>query len=261
MSHIGDADIDRVLDGDSTTDERSRMLAHMATCAECRSQWDDVLRAHDAMVSSRINVPNDLAGGATAGVATTTRAAVQRRPRRRVWTTLLARAAGVALAIGLGAAGERLRARAASRTTPAAAAQAGYLFVFSGTRAALLSGDERADIARSFRTWTDSLRRAGQLVAVGQLTRDAPRLISATEPNLDSAAVRAFASMEGFYVLLARDDADAVVLARTCPYLRFGGTIVVRRRTGSARPVAAVRAESTGPTPRVHRALATMPPS
>jgi hypothetical protein len=257
MSHISDADIDRVLDGDSTTEERSRLLAHMATCAECRSRWDDVLRAHDTMMSSRIEVPNNLAGGAIAAAATTARV-VQQRARQGAWS-LLARAAAVVLAMGLGAAGERLRAGAASTTT--AAAQAGYLFVFSGTRAALLTGDERADIARSFRVWTDSLRRVGQLVAVGQLTRDAPRLISATEPNLDSAAVRAFASMEGFYVLLARDDEDAVALARTCPYLRFGGTIVVRRRTGSARPVASVGAGGIAPTPGVRGALAATPPS
>ena len=259
MSHISDADIDRALDRDSTAEERSRLLAHVTTCAACRSQWGEVLRAHDAMVSSPVDVPKDLADGAIAVAATTARA-VDHGPRRRVWTMPIARAVAVVLAIAFGAAGERLRARVASTTTPAAA-QAGYLFVFSGTRAALLTGDERADIARSFRTWTDSLRRAGQLVAVGQLTRDAPRLISATEPNLDSATVRAFASMEGFYVLLARDDEDAVMLARTCPYLRFGGTIVVRRRTGGARPVASVGAEGVSPAPAARRALAATPPS
>jgi predicted anti-sigma-YlaC factor YlaD len=234
-SHITDADIDRYLDRDCDEHEQARVRTHLEACAECRAQWDDVLRAHDAMATRRLDVPDDLAARAVA--AARSRGA-QVRPRPR-WMLPVARAAAILLAIGVGAAGERLRATAVM--PPATdAAQNGYLFVFSGTQAGSLTPESRAAIARSFRTWTDSLTRTGQMLAVGQLTRDAPRLVAATEPNLDSATVRAFASMEGFYVLLARDDADALALARSCPYLRFGGTIVVRRRVGGPRQVATV---------------------
>jgi hypothetical protein len=234
-SHITDADIDRYLDRDCDEDEQARVRTHVQACAECHARWDDVLRAHDAMASRRLDVPEGLAGRAVAAARS---GGAQAGPRLR-WLTPVARAAAIVLAIGLGVAGERLRATAA--IPPATdATQNGYLFVFSGTRAGSLTPESRAAIARSFRAWTDSLTRTGQMVAVGQLTRDAPRLVAATEPTLDSATVRAFASMEGFYVLLARDDDDALALARSCPYLRFGGTIVVRRRVGGPRQVATV---------------------
>ncbi len=224
-SHITDADIDRILDRDVPEHEQAGVAAHIKVCAECGDRWGNVLRAHHLLAGRAIVVPSDLAGRAVGCLPS------RSAPRRRRWPNWIARAAIILVAIGLGVVAERMRVRAVT-VRPATGAQVGYLFVFSGTRAALLTSEERAAIAVAFRAWTDSLTRAGQLIAVGQLTREAPRLVAATEPNLDSATVRAFASMEGFYVLLARDENDALALARSCPYLRFGGTIVVRRRAG-----------------------------
>ena len=232
-SHLTESDLDRVLDRDTPDASRAKVREHLDACAECRARWEDVLSAHAVLVDRPIHVPADLASRA---ISTAMRAHVT-RPHSRS-NPFLKYAAVLLFGIALGALAERSRGRAGV-VAASPLAQTGYLFVFSGTRADALSSDERSAIVRSFRTWTDSLRQTGQLVAVGQLTRDAPRLVSATEPNLDSATVRAFASMEGFYVLLARDEADALALARACPYLRFGGTIVVRRRAGG--PQTAVR--------------------
>jgi hypothetical protein len=232
-SHITESVIDRVLDHGAPDITRATLLEHLDSCAECRTRWEDALTAHAALATQQIEIP---AGLASRAVSTAVQARVERlRSRRRPF---LEYAAVLLVGIALGALAERSRTQTTMVPTPSAA-QAGYLFVFSGTRAAALSAEDRAAIVRSFRSWTDSLRQTGQLIAVGQLTRDAPRLVSATEPNLDSATVRAFASMEGFYVLLARDEEDALALARGCPYLRFGGTIVVRRRAGG--PQNAVR--------------------
>ena len=48
----------------------------------------------------------------------------------------------------------------------------------------------------------------------------------------DSTSIAAVSRTEGYYIVTARDDADAEALAKSCPYIRYGGTIVVRKRVG-----------------------------
>lgn len=88
---------------------------------------------------------------------------------------------------------------------------------------------EGADIAE-YSAWAAGLRARGMLVR-GEALAPAGRLLheSARGVAVDStAAVSNQDVMAGFFLIHARDAAEALTIARTCPHLAHGGTIALR---------------------------------
>lgn len=72
------------------------------------------------------------------------------------------------------------------------------------------------------------MNASGRLVGQTQLSRTRLPLVSSSGLT-DSTSLNA---AEGLFLVRAESDADAQDLARSSPYLRYGGHIAVRRRAG-----------------------------
>jgi len=80
--------------------------------------------------------------------------------------------------------------------------------------------DEESRVAE-YAAWAGGLRRAGQLVSAERLKEEGLRL--------GSGAPEAWTSgPQGFFLVHARDDAEAEAIARECPHLRHGGRVAVQ---------------------------------
>jgi hypothetical protein len=220
--HLTDDDVDRMLDGTLTNTEAAGLREHLTTCDACRERWGAMLGVHTWLTRAESAVPDGLAASAVAAALRPRQA-----PRFQHW---FARAALLLMGVGVGLAAGAIMDRAPATAPP----QPRYLFVFSGSRSAGMTRDELASIGREFRAWMDSLDRQRVVAADGQLFRGTLAVIPAVNPSLDSTSLGALGAMEGMLLVHAADDSVAVALARTCPFLRYGGTIVVRRMMSPA---------------------------
>lgn len=82
-------------------------------------------------------------------------------------------------------------------------------------------GSVTADRVAEYRSWAAALRRSGVQVA-GEKLSPAFRRVPATAAAGDREV------LAGFFVVGAPDLDAAEAIARSCPHLRHGGTIVVR---------------------------------
>jgi hypothetical protein len=74
--------------------------------------------------------------------------------------------------------------------------------------------------------WSDSLRRVGVYITGEKLNDQAAVLARAGDG--ETGASPALGSIAGLFIVRADDLEDALVLARTCPHIRHGGSVVVR---------------------------------
>jgi hypothetical protein len=81
------------------------------------------------------------------------------------------------------------------------------------------AGAAETELVREYRAW------AGELAGRGRLVTGEKLGIQGWTLGADSAAVPGPA---GFFVIAARDESEALAIARTCPHLRHGGTVSVR---------------------------------
>lgn len=78
--------------------------------------------------------------------------------------------------------------------------------------------------------WAGSLAQQGRLVAGDELGVGGMVVAPASAAvPLDAAATAD--QPQGYFLIRADDEAHAARLASTCPHVRYGGTIVVRRLT------------------------------
>jgi hypothetical protein len=107
-------------------------------------------------------------------------------------------------------------------TAPQAAkAQPRYLLLLSGDVAPAADGSTRAT---EYGNWARSLGARGIAISGEELSAHAEIISNqrgATFPDLTTAG--------GYFLIEARDDRAAAELARTCPHIKYGGTIVIRR--------------------------------
>jgi len=97
-----------------------------------------------------------------------------------------------------------------------------FLYEDSGFQA----GEAGAEARRvsEYASWARSLAAAGRFVEGKKLGPGGRVLNAADEVGRGEHGVLA-----GYFVISANDYGDAVQVARSCPHLKYGGTIAVRR--------------------------------
>lgn len=89
------------------------------------------------------------------------------------------------------------------------------------------SDSDEAGRVNEYRAWVRNLRDRGRVID-GTKLEDQIRTLAANENQTGSHD----APVAGFFTVRARDLDDAMSIARTCPHLRYGGQIEVRRIQG-----------------------------
>ena len=109
-----------------------------------------------------------------------------------------------------------------ARTAPQPApVQSRYLLLLAGDVAPAADGSSRAE---EYGAWARSLSARGIKVSGDELTSHA-EVVS----NSRAARFQDLASVGGYFIIEAADDGSAAALAHTCPHIKYGGSIVVRR--------------------------------
>lgn len=203
-------------------DRRRTLADHLATCDDCRTEIALLGEAHDGLkswASEKAPVPLRPASP---------------NPMPRVtptfWPALIA--AGVA-GILLGAAGGYAAGRSATVAAdqgPGVPASSPLFTLFLEEPAGTwppVAGDMRPGYVE----WRDSLVARGQFTGGDRFSTDGGWYIArggAAQPAESLAIARERVNYSGYFVIHARDYADAVRIAKGSPHLNHGG-ILVRR--------------------------------
>jgi hypothetical protein len=126
-------------------------------------------------------------------------------------------AAAVLFGLGLWA-GSRFLTRA-----PVASANSSSRYVLLLEGPADPPPEEEARRVEEYKLWARSVARSGHAISGEKLEPEVLLL------GPDNESTGAKESIRGFFVIGARDDGEALEIARGCPHLRYGGAIVVRR--------------------------------
>jgi hypothetical protein len=147
---------------------------------------------------------------------------LHRRRAARDWRTplMLALAAGIAcFAVGLGLGFARYRPNPPA-TTPGTPRFVLLLYDAPTSRPSV-------DDVEEHRQWAVRLAREGHSITGEELARAQtllrPDPAEITPPTLSDAA------LQGFFILSAGSEAEALTIARSSPHFRHGGWVVVRR--------------------------------
>jgi len=134
---------------------------------------------------------------------------IGRRAKARTW---IAAAAAVAAAFAGGLLVGRPPAAAPSDARPQ------FVVLLYGAAAA--DAGEEARHVGEIKAWARALARAGHALSGAKLAD--------SEYTLGDGGAFSTAGLGGYIVLAADGPEDALAMARTCPHLRHGGSIVVR---------------------------------
>ncbi|HYC31661.1 MAG TPA: YciI family protein [Gemmatimonadales bacterium] len=144
--------------------------------------------------------------------------------RRRMLRAGLALAASVALfTVGV-AVGRRGPAPSA---LPAAAEY--MLLLYEGAEYRSPPPGRETERVREYSAWAGERAARGELVAGEKLGDEDAVVVGADGVVRTLPSGAGSARLAGFFVIRARDRARAVEIARGCPHVRYGGSIVVRR--------------------------------
>jgi hypothetical protein len=143
-----------------------------------------------------------------------------RRGRRggaaTAWLLRLAAALAL-LAIGYGVAEFRGR--------PAAEQGARYALLLREDSSFEVPPQGEAALVAEYGQWARELRRGQKLVLGEELDAG----VSLILPPGQTSAAREAAPVSGLFIIVAATDAEAAAIARSCPHLRHGGSIELRR--------------------------------
>ncbi len=159
-------------------------------------------------------------------VAALARRGLIRAPAWHRWAAVAA-AAVVTLAVGFAA------GRFSLAPAPAAAESPRFVLLLYDTpeRDASRGPDLERRLAAEYTAWADELGREGRFVAgdpihgEGRMLRRLDQRIEA----LPAGAERGGEIVVGYFMIRARDHAEAVAIARQCPHLKYDGGVLVRR--------------------------------
>lgn len=144
---------------------------------------------------------------------------VRPRPRRGGLPRVLAAAAALALfAAGLAVGRRTLPSGSA---VAANAAPQFVLFLYDAPEEPAMSDAQMQERVSEYRAWAIGLRKSGADIHGEKLTRE-------RRERLGPAAAGE-APLGGYFVVSAKDWDAAIEVARSCPHLKHGGTIEVRK--------------------------------
>lgn len=89
----------------------------------------------------------------------------------------------------------------------------------------------KAELIAEYNAWAASLRARG-IFERGEALDAGTRLLGNTPQGVQvqsGEVVSSLGVLTGFFIIRAADEAEATAVARTCPHLRHGGRIAVRR--------------------------------
>lgn len=199
------------LDGEGTADERRELERHLAGCAVCSLEAQDLRRILAAARALEPGAPPEDLWPAIA------RRLGERpsRARRPAW---LAPLAAALLASGLTWA---LLERGASRTGPAGT----YLLLLyeAAEPAHSAAGEDPAAVAARYGRWAQEL--GGHCLGGEELAEGGYALRPGEAP---AAVAESAGRIGGYFLIAAESPAEAVELARSCPHLERGGWIELR---------------------------------
>jgi hypothetical protein len=99
-------------------------------------------------------------------------------------------------------------------------------------RPATVSAEAATSITREYMDWADRLRAAGQHKGGSKLTDDAGKILRGPigHPSMtDGPYAEGKEIVGGYFLVAARDYAEACKIAQTCPHLKYGSHIEVRQ--------------------------------
>jgi len=183
------------------------------------NEWDDRLTQseREALTSLARDLPPPPSLEKAVVAQLAARRLLRRRGKsRRLLLPILLPAGAVALFVAGVWIGGRVTAR-----KPAFGGLARYMLFLEGGLDAPV-GEEQARV-REYSLWARGVAGRGHSISGDELAPQTWRLGGATEQAAAGDPVK------GFFLIAARDDAEALEIARSCPHLRHGGWIVVRR--------------------------------
>lgn len=145
--------------------------------------------------------------------------------RVSTWRAHLVRvAASVALLLAGAAAGRMLWPAPAG--SEGAQATTRYLFLLAGDVAPAPDGDTRAS---EYGAWARGVAARGIAVDGEELTE------AASVIGTRGSAFPELSAVGGYFLIEARDDAAAAELARSCPHVKYGGSVIIRKVVSPTR--------------------------
>lgn len=90
------------------------------------------------------------------------------------------------------------------------------------------ASEGQAKLAKEYRAWAQMLERTGALVTADELDKSAA-VLTTTGLQGTSAILEQNGQPDGFFLISARNQSEALEIARTCPHLRYGGSVVVQK--------------------------------
>ena len=139
---------------------------------------------------------------------------------RSIWSQSIKVAASLLIFAAGALAGHYLSPESLTAPQPAQAS-ARYLLLLAGDVTPAADGSSRA---AEYGEWARGLSARGVKVSGDELT-DHAALIT----NSATATFADLRSVGGYFLIEARDDASAAALARTCPHVKYGGSVIVRK--------------------------------
>ena len=94
------------------------------------------------------------------------------------------------------------------------------------------SPDEIMAVTKEYMAWADRMRADGRYKGGHKLTEDAGKIIrpnGGRHTTTDGPYAESKEVVGGFFLIDANDYEEASGLAETCPHLKFGGRVEIRR--------------------------------
>jgi len=193
--------------------------AHLAGCAACRAYRAEC----EAMWASLGELPVP-AAAADARARFDKALRGERASGRSVLIRRLLIAAGIvgAMAVGYGAASWKSTHAVDVTTTATEGSQQYLLLLYDNEPTRNLSSAELNGIIAEYSAWGRGLRAAGKLVSAEKL-KDEPSVWYGGEVSIVGSD-----RLGGFFLIRARDAAEARQIAEACPHLKHGGRVELR---------------------------------
>jgi hypothetical protein len=191
--------------------------------ADTADHHDEPLLPDEQAALARLKRDRQPPGGVEARVlhaAGATETAASRRPRWRL-PALTAIAASLIFALGawLGSTWTAQR--------PAAPTGTKFMLLLYEDASFQRAADPSSRV-REYSAWAGTLARAGQLVSGDELD-DVGVGLTGTPTSLSVSPDDVRTQPRGYFVITAKDPAAAATIAATCPHLKYGGRIVIRK--------------------------------